>query len=418
MNLLHVLFFVTVVFGGSLQLDLKKKSRLLNKRDDGEVGLTPKFYEGGFVIDLMFGSNKEKLEVLVDTGSSDLWVPSANVNCSLNGTSDSATCPKHGYYWEKSTTFNKSSDLFAIIYGDNTSSIGFFGQDTVWIGDIAVKDTIFGVANQTDSSSVMGIGLPQSEAGHSYFNESVYPNFPQKLKDDGIIDRILYSILLDEGSSKSSLLFGAVDHAKYSGELLTLSILRDDELESTMSVELDSLQMENGDTNLTLVSLKTGVEFDTGSSYSWFSESLLEELSEQLGGEAVNGTYFVNSTMASEAYFYFTFQNMTIMVPVQFQVTEDGQYILPYFILEEDTPPAIILGQDFLTQIYAVFDLESLEISIAPQSGSSKSNIQVVGADGKFNKSSNENTAKSGTSSIRTSIYMLVFSLLVIIGLN
>ena len=139
----------------------------------------------------------------------------------------------------------------------------------------------------------------------------------------------------------------------------------------------------------------------------------MEELSEQLGGEAVNGTYFVNSTMASEAYFYFTFQNMTIMVPVQFQVTEDGQYILPYFILEEDTPPAIILGQDFLTQIYAVFDLESLEISIAPQSGSSKSNIQVVGANGKFSKSSSNNAEKSDARSmVNVSLCLLILSLL------
>lgn len=417
---LSYLLFLTSVLAGSLQFDLKRKANSLRKREDGEIGVTPEYDRGGFVIELEFGSNKQKIDVLVDTGSADLWVPAMDYNCSSNVTSEASQCVSRGFDWEKSTTFNKSSKVFETSYGDNTTSSGFFGQDTVWIGDVAVNNTIFGVANRTDSSGTMGIGLPQLEAEHDFFNESTYANFPQKLKMDGIIDRVLYSVLLDEKESKSSLLFGAVDHEKYTGDLVTLPVSKNASLETFMSVEVDSIQLDNGESNLTLVSEKLNIMFDTGSTDSWFSSGFLKQLTEELDGEVVGDTYYVNGTLAFECVLYITFQNLTFAAPIAITELEDDKYELGYFILQDDMPMDIIFGQDVLTQIYAVFDLEGLEVSIAPQSGSSKSDIQVVGAAGNFTKqsgdsseTSGDSSEKSGASSIKNvSIYLLVVSAL------
>ncbi|KAK6874605.1 Candidapepsin-10 [Candida tropicalis] len=418
---LSYLLFIPAVLAGSLQFDLKRKAISSKKREDGEIGVTPEYDRGGFFLELEFGSNKQKIEVLVDTGSSDLWVPAMNVNCSESITSNSATCPTNGYDWEASTTFIRSPVFFETFYGDNTTSSGFFGQDTVWIGDVAVNDTIFAVANHTDSGGTMGIGLPQLEADYIFFNASTYPNFPQKLKMDGIIDRVIYSVLLDEKKSKSSLLFGAVDHEKYTGELLTLPVLSDPEVESNMAIELDSIVLDNGETNSTILSQKSSLFFDTGSTASSFSSEILNALSEQLGGKVAGDNYYVNGTLASESALLITFQNLTILSPIDFVTTEDGQYVLNYNNIDDvGASTDMILGQDVLTQIYAVFDLDGLEVSIAPQSGSSKSDIEVVGADGNFTKqsgdvseTSGDSSEKGGASSVKNvSIYLLVVSAL------
>lgn len=418
---LSYLLFIPAVLAGSLQFDLKRKANSLRKREDGEIGVTPEYDRGGFFLELEFGSNKQKMEVLVDTGSADLWVPAMDYTCTSNVTSEASQCSTNGFDWQISSTFDKSSEVFRTYYEDNTTSSGFFGQDTVWIGDVAVNDTIFGVANRTNSTGTMGIGLPQLEAGYQAYNLSTYPNFPQKLKMDGIIDRVLYSVLLVEDNSKSSLLFGAVDHEKYKGDLVTLPVLKNDDLETFMSVEVDSIVFDDGISNLT-ISEKASVVFDTGSTNSWFRPNYLKQLAEELDGEVVEDTYYVNGTLASESVLLITFQNLTFAAPIVFEEVGENQFALGYNIIGDgpDREMDIIFGQDVLIQIYAVFDLDGLEVSIAPQSGSSKSDIEVVGADGNFTKqsgdaseTSGDSSEKSGASSIKNvSIYLLVVSAL------
>ncbi|KAK6897676.1 Candidapepsin-10 [Candida tropicalis] len=419
---LQYLLLITHVFGGLLQLDLNYKSNNLKKRDDGKVELIPNYEpdQGEYFVELEFGSNKENFTVIIDTGSADLWIPSVNANCSVDYPSDVSICPINGYNWKNSVTFNLTSEDFNIHYDDGTVASGFFAQDTVWVGNIEVKDTIFGIANKTDSSATLGIGLPVLEAGHKESNKTTYPNFPQKLKLDGITNRVLYSIMLNHDHLKSSLLFGAVDHAKYLGELVTLPVVTNSDLQSSMVVQLDSIELGTKESKITLVSENSNVQFDTGSTYSSFKPSFLKNLTQQLGGEEMDNVYFVNETAFNETELYFSFQNKTFAVPIMAQLTGPNQNTLLYNNLPENSDLDIILGQDFMTQIYAVFDLEGLEVSIAPQSGSSKSDIQVVGADGNFTKqsgdaseTSGDSSEKSGASSIKNvSIYLLVVSAL------
>lgn len=400
MKFLFFLFFAPVVFGGSLQFDLKRRSKSLNRRQDDDVSLVPKPENNEYCIELGFGSEKEKVQVIVDTGSSDLWVPISNATCNTGTSSESADCPKLRYKWYKSTTLKMSSLPFYVQYGDNSSAEGLFCQDTVWIGDTGINNTTFGLGAIVDSVGTMGLGFPQLEGSILAFNESSYPNFPQKLKMDGTIDRVIYSIVLNKDSSKSSLLFGAVDHEKYSGELLTIPMMTEEEYEKYMAISIDSIALASDKINQTLA-LETNVILDTGSTVSTFSNSVMQELAESLGGEVKDGQYYVDKTLADKSKLRFTFNNLTIETEVYIQDAGDGEYVLQYFNQPDDSIPANVLGQDVLTRIYAVYDLDGLEISIAPQSGSTKSNIEVVGADGEFNKASS-NISETNDSSATT----------------
>lgn len=60
MKFLFFLFFAPVVFGGSLQFDLKRRSKSLNRRQDDDVSLVPKPEDNEYCIELGFGSRRKK----------------------------------------------------------------------------------------------------------------------------------------------------------------------------------------------------------------------------------------------------------------------------------------------------------------------------------------------------------------------
>lgn len=419
MKLLYT-FLIPAVLGGSLQFDLKRSANFLQKRSGANLELSPKYSENEseFVVELGFGSEKQKFELVVDTGSSDLWIPSSNATCNAKSSDDDVeSCSSSGFDWENSKTFKKSSEIFSTEYGDNDTVEGFFGNDTVWVGDVEIKDIMFAVADEADTNPVLGIGLPKLELGYQNSSEPTYPNFPQKLKTDGIIDRILYSIMLGNSSSESSLLFGAIDHAKYNDDLVTFSVLTSNDGESDrMAINLDSIEVKD-EKELTYFGEMTSAVLDTGSSLSVFSADILKQIAESLGGKVEDDTYYVNGDSAEKSKLRFKFKDLEFETDIQLK---DGgssdKRELKYDVLPDNLGIDGIIGQDVLTQAYAVFDLESNEISLAKQSGSSDTDIETVGSDGDFSKSSTAKTddsKKSGAGPLnKVSISMLIFSLL------
>ena len=51
-----------------------------------------------YAADITVGSNNQKLNVIVDTGSSDLWVPDVNVDCQVTYSDQTADfCKQKGH---------------------------------------------------------------------------------------------------------------------------------------------------------------------------------------------------------------------------------------------------------------------------------------------------------------------------------
>ena len=105
-----------------------------------------------------------------------------------------------------------------------------FGQDKLhYSGGLDLSGLSFAVANKSNSTvGVLGIGLPMLEVTYSGKvavadkRSYQYDNFPLFLKRSGAIDATAYSLFLnDETQTSGSVLFGAVDHSKYLGQLYT-----------------------------------------------------------------------------------------------------------------------------------------------------------------------------------------------------
>lgn len=89
---------------------------------------------------LTIGTPPQEFKVLLDTGSSNLWVPSqdrGSIGCYLHSKYD------HG----SSTTYKKNGSEFWIKYGSGEFK-GYVSQDNVYIGDLKIEEQLFAEATE------------------------------------------------------------------------------------------------------------------------------------------------------------------------------------------------------------------------------------------------------------------------------
>jgi len=91
------------------------------------------------------GTPPQTMEVVYDTGSSNLWVPNKKPSI----------LSKHKIYeHSKSSTYEANGTTFAIQYGSGPVS-GFYSRDTVSVVGVTVADYLFAEVNDTKG---LGIG--------------------------------------------------------------------------------------------------------------------------------------------------------------------------------------------------------------------------------------------------------------------
>ena len=184
-----------------------------------------------YSVEVDVGTPSQRVTVLLDTGSSDFWVMgSDNPYCSDDTSTTGIDCSEFGTFdSSSSSTFHNNGTAFNIHYGDGSFALGTWGTDTVSIDDITLDALSLAVANSSNSSmGVIGLGLAGLETTYSSSHAVKsgqtyqYANFPLALKNAGIVAANAYSLYLnDPEETTGNILFGAVDHSLYSGQLYT-----------------------------------------------------------------------------------------------------------------------------------------------------------------------------------------------------
>ncbi|KAK6503422.1 hypothetical protein TWF481_008441 [Arthrobotrys musiformis] len=115
----------------------------------------------------------QKVNLIIDTGSSDTWVVQDNYRCMASSFEPSpnwicAFGPPYAPTFSGSfRTLNKGENSFAVRYADSSFAKGFVGQDILNISGIAVKQTI-GMVEEAKwhgdnfTSGILGLGYPGS----------------------------------------------------------------------------------------------------------------------------------------------------------------------------------------------------------------------------------------------------------------
>ena len=450
---------------------------MLQKRD-GSVNMELKNEKTFYLVELEVGSTLGKVGVLVDTGSSDLWMMSHQLTCLASrqaskrdlesvegkignklynqqshidsgkeedtqqrerlfkpvprpvsnekrerffvaeqadvavpiqkentflasatadsgGSGGSNTCTSYGSFDTGDSDSFKRNDTapsFLIAYVDGTKALGIWGHDDVKIGGTAVHNLSFAIANVTSSNiGVLGIGLPGLEVTYSNSRSGgyQYENLPMKMRNQGLIAKNAYSLYLGpKDSANGSILFGAVDHAKYSGDLQTIPMINT--LKSRgyadpirIEVALLGMTFNSSSSSAQVVTLNTyGAVLDTGSTLSYLPRSLLNRLADMIGATySFNvGAYVVDCATEKSVTVSINFSGVVITVPLTDLMLPTSSSGLCIFgmLAQDPTSLYILFGDNVLRSAYVVYDLEDYEIALAPVKYTSDEDIENI----------------------------------------
>ena len=223
------------------------------------------FLNAQYFSEISVGTPPQDFKVVLDTGSSNLWVPSSecgSIACYLHSKYD------HG----SSSTYKKNGSEFAIQYGSGSLS-GYVSKDTVQIGDLKIKDQLFAEAT-SEPGLAFAFGRFDGILGLGYDTISVNKIPPPfyNMIDQGLLDEPVFAFYLSDTANgdESEATFGGIDKAHYTGDITYIPLRR----KAYWEVDLDAITF--GDETAEIDN--TGVILDTGTSLIALPSTLAELL--------------------------------------------------------------------------------------------------------------------------------------------
>lgn len=330
---------------------------------------------------VQIGNPPQEVDVLIDTGSSDTWVMSPQSK--FNGQGQK---PNSFFDPSKSETWGYNSTSFDIKYGIGHTT-GKWGTDTLRIGDAEIKDLSIGIADTTDvRQGIIGIGRPQAEITNR--EKKQYSNLPQKLYESGQINSPAYSLFLnDQNSESGSILFGAVDHSKYTGKLVSMAISHP----AHYGIMLNTMHVDGRASQDVMDKPMTAI-LDSGTTLSYFPEPVTRMLHEVLNANpsfAINQKYYTDCNITNN--FILEFGPTTIKVPNYQVLTPIEGYVSPAvasiafprntcFVGIDDVPGGanyILLGDNIIRSAYIVYDPQNQQIALAQANFDKRAEPQI-----------------------------------------
>ncbi|KAK7961852.1 uncharacterized protein PG986_002677 [Apiospora aurea] len=415
-----------------VQFDIAKKTtqpnrQRLSKREATtyEETITNEKQRGGYFATVSVGSPAQKLTLQLDTGSSDIWVPSSSSSvCTKSAPSGGSRggdgaesgedegCTLGSFDSKKSSSMTVvGKNIFSISYVDGSHSKGDYFTDDFEIGGAKLTNVTMGLGVDTDIPyGLVGVGYALNEAivADTQRVSSPYKNLPVQMMEEGLISTNAYSLWLNDlDASTGQILFGGVDTEKYEGEMSVVNVQMDSQTGAFTSfiVSMTSLTANSpsGSDSLTTRQYPIPVVLDSGTTLSYLPTELAVQVWREVG--AVWDTYtqmaYVPCGMEnSKGTFEFGFAGpngpkiSVDMTELVLDIAEgsdvpkfqSGQYKgqnICQFGIQNFTSEPFLLGDTFLRSAYVVYDLENNQIGMAKTDfNSTKSNIVAFPSKG------------------------------------
>jgi len=163
------------------------------------------------------GTPPQKFQVIYDTGSSNLWVPSKGCSNCKSGSSR--------YDSGSSTTYVKDGQSFQLQYGTGSCN-GFISKDDITMGGLTISGFQFGevtteaadVFGAAPFDGILGMGVPSAAV------DKVPMPMDQLVAQKKIEHNIFSFFLASGGRSGSTLVLGGTDPQFYTGNISYISL--------------------------------------------------------------------------------------------------------------------------------------------------------------------------------------------------
>ncbi|KAK2048692.1 eukaryotic aspartyl protease [Colletotrichum somersetense] len=361
----------------------------LSKREAIEVILkNQEFY---YSTDVIIGTPGQQVTVLLDTGSSELWV---NPDCATAPSAAQAKqCSAAGQYNPRNSRTPPSGPVGTrrLNYGDpsdpntQTSAEIAYYTDSITMGVGVLSNQTFGVVTKSDgiATGIMGLA-PDLKAG--FDPGKPYSLILNSLADQGIIASRIFSLDLRHASADSgALIYGGVDTGKFIGELLHVPMINGAKGEPRLAVELTGVGMKlaNSVKTYNLAPEDSNVMLDSGTTLTRLHPSLARSILSDLNARTSSDGYWTAACSLrksdSDSYVTFTFDRKTIRVPLSDFILDLGPSDDQCYIGLVTTADQQILGDSMMRAGYFVFDWDNQSVHMAQASTCGKEEIVAVG---------------------------------------
>jgi len=340
-----------------------RRETLIGKPETGGDPIVINNYEDAqYYGPISLGTPLQNFEVIFDTGSANLWVPS--VQCP-----DTSCGLKPRYNSMNSSTYVPNGTTWAVMYGSGPVS-GFLSYDTLTWGGLAVANDEFAqVTNASGLGAAYLLGAFDGILGMGFQAISVDNIITpfQLLWNQGLLAENVFSFYLSSDPTQpGELMLGGTDPSHYTGTLKYIPLTAATYWQTSLQgVTANGVDYSGGITKVIV---------DTGTS--------------TLAGPVAQVTAFANSIGATPVvpgeewaiacakqkslpnlYIEMGGMNFTLP-PAAYLIEQAGDPLCVLGVLGLDIPPPTgplwIMGDVFIRQYYSVFDYGNKQMGFAP----------------------------------------------------
>ncbi|KOS21952.1 Candidapepsin [Escovopsis weberi] len=362
------------------------------QRAEKSVDVTLENLRTFYSIEVGLGTPPQSVTVLVDTGSSELWVnpdcaharsPALTKQCQSFGRYDPSRSktPPIGPFGGESIQYGDVSDPLTV----TSVNVRYF-LDNVSFGGAQIKNQTFGVvvSSQGQAQGILGLA-PDVHGG---FNGTLpYSLLLNTMAEQGLISSRAFSLDLRHFDSQTgAIIYGGLDRSKFIGYLTRRPLVTGIQGETRLAVNVDSVGLTNqaSTASFALAPEDAGFILDSGTTlsrmHSAVAAPILDALGAQDGGD---GIFFVPCRMRNiQGSVDFAFGNTTIRVPLSDfifadDIAGDTDYCPVGMVMTTDQQ---ILGDTVLRAGYFVFDWDNREVHLAQAADCGDQDVVVIGS--------------------------------------
>jgi cathepsin D len=323
------------------------------------------FMDAQYYGEIQIGTPAQSFNVIFDTGSSNLWVPSKNHKWSC------IACYLHKKYdGSASSTYVKDGRPFSIHYGSGSME-GIVSQDTVCIGSLCAETQKFAEATALPGiafiaakfDGILGMGYPQIAV------QGLQPVF-NSLVAQKKLENNVFSFYLNRdpsGTPGGELILGGVDPDKTKGGITYTPVIK----KGYWQFKMDKISA-----NGSPLVCEDGCEAiaDTGTSLIAGPKDEVAKIQKLIGATPfLNGEYLISCDKIPslpDLKFSIAGKEFTLTgSDYVMKVTSMGKTMCISGFMGIDLPPRLgklwILGDVFIGKHYTVFDFDQDRIGFA-----------------------------------------------------
>mmetsp|Transcript_17170 Transcript_17170/g.52171 ORF Transcript_17170/g.52171 Transcript_17170/m.52171 type:complete len:375 (+) Transcript_17170:38-1162(+) len=298
------------------------------------------------------GTPGQSINVVFDTGSSNLWVPNTKPMLTRH----------HIYDHSGSETYVENGTAFAIEYGSGPVA-GEYSRDDVAIGDLVLKNYLFAeVDDLSGLGAAYALGKFDGILGLAWGSISVdgVPTPLEAMLAGNELEQNVFAFYLGQGRRSSELLFGGVDPDHYEGDFTYVPLSS----QTYWQITLEDLQV--GGTSMTNA---TKAIIDSGTSLLAGPSADVAAIAKAVGAIPLGrtGEYFIKCDGDSPDMTFNINGNDFVLRLSDYVIEDEGECIFAMMGIDLPAPtgPLWILGDVFMRAYYVKFDVDNKQVGIA-----------------------------------------------------